>query len=910
MSKKLLYTIIFACVSFSSVAQDALYKLLAEKNYEKLEKQIAIALKNQPNNFVYLHVNAKLLAADKYENQNLHQAYNQLTRALLLYPQAKSSEIERARKWRVTSGNLRKDLDTVCTKILATAESLHTVQAYNDFLSTCPKCSKNTIEKANKIRSALAFELAKKENTFESFNNFVISYPRAEEAEQAATLRDEIAYNSALTSTSPEALKIFITRYPNSELIDKARNRFYKLSFEDAVRKGKFSDVEKFVRNNPTNDFSNAAIEKMVEIAKEQKNIHLLRRTVELSKDFNIHFNYALYEYYKFFSQDGEYRTLYMFVQQYPRSYLDTLLINEFKIADKGEGLEYQKALDSTAIPYFENYIKMAAPREKAFVALQKLISNDIANKQWDKALQTVRRFQPAFGESDERIKNLIEILQRPFDNSIEVKPLPGYVNTREGGEYSPIITANNKYLYFCGNKRNDNLGLEDIFVAEWKNNEWATPSLLQSLSNGRTNEAPLSISVDGTKMLYFREGVIYYSEKTAHGWSQGISVSRDINNAIWSADAMITADGNAIIFASVRKGETLNFYAEQNASLGLYHGSIHHQSDIYVSLKTPQGTWGKPMSLGPVINTIYTDRSPYLHSDMKTLYFSSDGHAGLGNLDVFKSTRLADTCWDCWSTPVNLGKEINNSEENWGYRIAPDGETFYFAGRLPNQTQNDIMMIGIPHKLKPDAVVYVSGKIATTDNKKLPATIVYEDLSTGERIGTATSDPTDGSYTISLPAGKIYGYYVESEGYYPQAEFIDLTKEKKNQTISHDIQAVSFEEMKRDSIPVRLNNLFFDTNKSSILSYSLPELKRIAQILKKLQMPVEISGHTDNVGDDDSNMELSLRRAQSVKDFLVEQGCAETLFSIKGYGETKFLESNSTAAGRAKNRRVELRFL
>lgn len=910
MSKKLFYTVVFFCISFTCVAQDALYKLLSEKNYDKLEKQIAIALKNQPNNFVYLHVNAKLLAADEYANQNLYQAYNQLIRALLLYPQAKPAEQERARKWRVTSANLKKDLDTVCTRILAIAENQNTVQAYNDFLSSCPKCSKATVEKADKFRSALAFEQAKKENTFDAYHAFVVSYPRAEETAQAVILRDEIAYNTALTSTSPEALKIFITRYPNSELIDKARQRFYKLSFEEAEREGDFNEFEKFIRTNPKNDYSNVAIEKMVDIAKRKKNVYLFRRTVELSKEWNIHFDYALYEYYKFFSQDGEYRTLYVFVQQYPRSYLDTLLAKEFKIADKGESLEYMKPLDSTAAPYFEEYITMAAPKEKAFVALQKLISIDITNKQWDRALQTVKKFQPAFGANDPRIKSLIEILQRPYDTSIEVQPLPGYVNTREGGEYSPVITANNKYLYFCGNKRIDNLGLEDIFVSEWKNNEWARPALVQDLSSVKTNEAPVSMSVDGTKMLYFREGVIYYSEKTAQGWTQGTSVSRDINNAIWSADAMITADGNAIIFASVRKGEGLNFYTEQNAALGLYHGSIHHQSDIYVSLKTPQGTWGKPMSLGSTINTIYTDRSPYLHTDMKTLYFSSDGHGGLGNLDVFKSTRLADTCWDCWSTPVNLGKEINNSEENWGYRIAPDGETFYFAGRLPNQTYNDIMMIAIPQALKPEAVVYVSGKIATSNNQKLPATIVYEDLSTGERIGAATSDPTDGSYTISLPAGKIYGYYVESEGYYPQAEFIDLTKENKNQTITHDIQAVSFEEMKRDSIPVRLNNLFFDTNKSTLLPYSLPELKRVAKILQKLQMSVEISGHTDNVGNDDANMNLSLRRAEAVKEFLVQQGCSETLFTIKGYGETKPIDINETAAGRAKNRRVELRFL
>ncbi|MDR1761511.1 MAG: hypothetical protein LBR55_03575, partial [Bacteroidales bacterium] len=460
MQKKLFYTFIFLCVSFTCVAQDALYKLLWEKNYDKLEKQITIALKNQPDNFVYLQVYAKLLAADEYTNQNLYQAYGQLVRALMLYPQAKPAEQERARKWKVTSANLKKDLDSVCVKLLAIAEKQHTVAAYNDFLSACPKCSKVTVEKAQQQSAALAFEQAQQENTFDAYHRFVISYPRAEKYSEAVALRDEIAYNTALTSTSPEALKIFIDRYPNSEFIDEARQRFYKLSFESLTNQGSFDEYEKFVRSNPKNEYSEAAIEKMIEIAKHKKNVYLFRKTVELSKDLDIRYNYALYEYYKFLSQDGEYRTLYMFVQQYPRSYLDTLLAKEFKIADKGESLEYVKPFDTAAAPYFEEYIAMAAPREKAFVALQKLISVDIANKQWDKALQKVRKFQPAFGVNDSRIKSLIEILQRPYDASIEVRPLPGYVNTREGGEYSPVITANNKYLYFCGNARPDNIGL------------------------------------------------------------------------------------------------------------------------------------------------------------------------------------------------------------------------------------------------------------------------------------------------------------------------------------------------------------------------------------------------------------------------------------------------------------------
>ncbi len=107
-----------------------------------------------------------------------------------------------------------------------------------------------------------------------------------------------------------------------------------------------------------------------------------------------------------------------------------------------------------------------------------------------------------------------------------------------------------------------------------------------------------------------------------------------------------------------------------------LYHGDRLPQSDLYICHKNQNGKWGKILKLPDVINTPYTERSPFLHPDMKTIYFSSDWHGGLGKLDVFMTKRLSDTCWNCWSEPINLGKEINGSNSDWGYKISTDGVT------------------------------------------------------------------------------------------------------------------------------------------------------------------------------------------------------------------------------------------
>lgn len=897
---------VFLC--FCSLhAQEMYYKLYNDGEYDKLEKRLVQAIANQPQNVLFNHAYGILYATKEYQKYDLNKGYEYLLQAKTLYPTISTNDKDRFSKLGLTQSRINKDFDTVCIKLWQNARAINTIESCNRFINTYSKASKDIKEQAIEYRNELAFNEAKKNNTIDAYQSYIQTYPKAQQVLLAITLRDEIAYEQALKINTLDAFRSFMNQYPQSKFYAQINTLYSERIFSEATKNKDYKSYERFVKENPKNVLLPIAIERMVDIAKEKQNIKLLKKTVDYS--VGIHYNYALYEYFKEFTKDGEYLTLYTFVQQYPRTYLDTLLAKEFKIAEKGERLDLAKPYDTLMAKYFEEYIRIAAPKEKAFVALQKYISNDIIAKDWNRALSKIKKFESYFGKNDKKIADLKQILSAQFDANVIVRPIPGKVNTPTGGEYAPIITADNKHLYFCGSKRSDNIGNEDIFISDNEQGEWGVPRLVKELSTPQYNEAVISISTDGTQMIYFREGVIYYSEKTFGGWTQGVSVSDHINSGEWTGDAWITGDGNALIFAAVRS-EGMNYYTEQNANLGVYHGAIHHQSDLYVSVKQANGSWGKPSSLGPTINTIYTERSPFLYHDMKTLYFSSDGHGGLGNLDVFTTTRLSDTCWDCWSTPVNLGKEINTPEENWGYRISPDGKNFYFAARKTGERFNDIMYVSIPSKFLPEHVMCLTGTLVDAKNKPIQATIIYEDLTLGTIVGEAKTDPIDGSYFIMLPNGKMYGYYIKHDAYYPESHFIDLTKSKESRTVREDIKAISYDQMKQDKVAVRLNNLFFDTNKSILLPYSIPELKRAAHIIQKYQLRIEISGHTDNVGEDDFNMDLSLRRAQAVKDFLVNEGCNAALFEVKGYGETKPAQTNETVEGRAKNRRVELRFL
>ena len=196
-------------------------------------------------------------------------------------------------------------------------------------------------------------------------------------------------------------------------------------------------------------------------------------------------------------------------------------------------------------------------------------------------------------------------------------------------------------------------------------------------------------------------------------------------------------------------------------------------------------------------------------------------------------------------------------------------------------------------------------------DNKNQPvvAKIRWEDLEAKKLIGIANSDPEDGSYFIVLPLGKLYGYYIDDDNLFPIASSLDLRNFKKQLNLSNDIKIITYDDMINNNVSASMNNIFFKTGSSNLESTSLPELRRIAKIIKEKDIRVNIIGHTDNIGTDANNQILSEERANTIKKILINEGCKDEDVITKGMGKTMPIASNDTEAGRAKNRRVEIKF-
>ena len=937
-------------INIDGNAQQKYYRLLEKKEFSKVDKKIKKELKSIKKGKVTVedprvkHVKSLLYNEKSYTIFNPDSAYTFLLSSLQVLIKVQDVKLLKDLKENLFNKNfIDQTMLAICENAFEIVNKKDTEKAYNQYLEFYKLGNEKVTKKVIQNRNNAAYQTALEMNSVESFQDFIDKYPKAEEVPVAIENRDVLAFASAEKKHAIESYKDFIGQYPNAKQIPEAWEHIYDIDFDKAKSINKASACYDHMRAYANSSHYDEALnlshdcEFNETIVADDLNSYREfvnrfgtknpKKSIALDTLFNhyerkLNFNgiefcvnksnpdqrkNLVLRYHDVYTIDGEWTTLSKFYNKYDDESLSEIKQKDYEIGELGKRIILINGYSKSQFNQYDEYIKQAAPKDRAYVALMRMIKEDVNDKKYSDALKKVQIYGDNFRDN-KNYKTLINILKSPIDNTIRIREISAINNDENGRQYCPEISADEKKIFFCGSSREDNLGGEDIFYSKKTgSNSWSTPKILESLNTMFGNEALEHMSADNTALYYFSGGTIKQSEITQTGFSSPIELNSNINQGSWQADISVSSDGNALFFSSIYS-ENLNYNNlssnSMTGTLADYHGSAGHQSDIYVSLKDANGNWGKALNLGAVINTIHCDRSAFLHPDMKTLYFSSNGHGGLGNLDVFVSKRLADSCWNCWSDPVNLGKEINSANSDWGYNINTDGDKAYFSRK------SKIAYINLPKHLRPNFVATVSGTVTNDKDEIVPCSIKWEDLETGKEIGTSKSNPKDGNYYMVLPLGKNYGYYIEKEGYFPLSNNVNVKKANKPISINEDIVLITFKQMIEEGVPVRLNNLFFNSGKSDLLPSSIPELKRVAKIIQQENLKVEISGHTDNVGDTKMNQKLSEDRANSVKTFLISEGVPKNLLTTIGLGESKPVESNNTKHGKAKNRRVELRFV
>ncbi len=469
---------------------------------------------------------------------------------------------------------------------------------------------------------------------------------------------------------------------------------------------------------------------------------------------------------------------------------------------------------------------------------------------------------------------------------------LPLTINTPDQSELLPVISADGKTLYFTRTRLGVDSGtVFDIWMSHIANDsDFSHPEFVGGNIASSYGIAVSSIAPDNNTLYLIGklhsdsppDERVYITHRTSTGWSipEGIKIQNLHPHGLYT-DYSFGPDQRTLLMA-----------IDRDSSLG--------DRDLYVSFfDAASHSWGTPRWLGADINTGFAEMTPNLASDNKTLYFSSDRPGGIGEVDVYRSTRLDDT-WQHWSKPENLGSNVNRLGRTSYYVEDAAGKYAFVAWKRMAGEQSDIYRVKVERAM---AVALIHGTVTDGNGKPLSGQIRYERLRDGTLLGTARSDPNTGAFQISLPAGENYSLRAEREGYFPTSDNIDLTNLTTFQSIERDLKLTKIE----SGVAITMKNVFFETDKATLLPASFTELDRVKELLAAHpEFKLQIAGHTDSIGSEPHNLRLANDRAESVVAYLTAHGVGAERLSAVGYGSAKPIATNSTEEGRAQNRRVE----
>lgn len=439
-------------------------------------------------------------------------------------------------------------------------------------------------------------------------------------------------------------------------------------------------------------------------------------------------------------------------------------------------------------------------------------------------------------------------------------------------GEFSPMFAQDDAVLYITSSRedaRGDSVsnitGMKnnDIFIVT-KNDkgEWQKPAILESEINTEFDEGTPSISADGSYLFYTFSPVdynrattttIYYSQRGSGSWNAGQKLRISTRDTLsLFAHPSVSPSGDYLYFVSDMPGG----YGGKD----IWRAGMNGNMVLFTE------------NLGPEINTAGDEMFPYIKND-STLYFSSDGHAGMGGLDLFEARLRQNNQW----AVTNMGFPVNSSMDDFGITFEKNGKRGFLSSNRDDARGRD----HIYSFEYPDVDVFVEGFAVDREDKFIPGakiSVISADGSQHEHI-----TKQDGTYKFNANRGATYLFMASADG------FLNLKKSLKTSVEEKDtVYFVDFE-MTPYNKPVILENIFYDFDKATLRPESKEELDGLIDLLNdNPSVAIELSAHTDRMGSEEYNQNLSLRRAQSVVRFLTDNEINENRLSAVGFGKAQ----------------------
>ncbi|MEM9674114.1 MAG: OmpA family protein [Bacteroidota bacterium] len=466
--------------------------------------------------------------------------------------------------------------------------------------------------------------------------------------------------------------------------------------------------------------------------------------------------------------------------------------------------------------------------------------------------------------------------------------------------ESAPVLSPDGNTLYFTITNHPENTkgtnGSQDIwYTKRSESGEWLPSQHLDAPFNREQYNQVMSVSADG-------QGVLVRSGSSKK-WD--FSLVRQVNG-VWQKPQPVHITN----FGSMCRGKfNGGFMSYDEKALLLYFSEVKDSkvSDLYVSFPEGSNRWSTPTKVAS-LNTRQDEFGPYLAPDNRTLYFASNRPGGHGGADVYRTIRQDDS-WQKWSKPENVGAPINTKGFDAFYAVG-EADSLVFTTRAHMSADGghlDIYGLQKIKKVPPSPpVIRLEGMVMNQKTQEfIEATV---EVSTSQQtIATEVTTAEEGVYVTELQESGIYRISASAEGFLAKIDSVQLGEVYTDTILFKDI----FLEPLEVGLSVRLNNIFFDYNKTTLRSESFEELDKVVEMLKTNEnLYIEIGGHTDDRGSDGYNEKLSQGRAEAVRQYLVDHWIEGDRVTAVGYGESQPEVPNDGEENWQINRRVEFTIL
>lgn len=680
--------------------------------------------------------------------------------------------------------------------------------------------------------------------------------------------KSRIAYANASKRNTIAAYNEFLSKYPSSDEHLQARERLSTLLEVKYSSLHTAQEYADFVESNAENALADSALLQLRRLIYNNRDIEAARLYLSRFK-LDPYYNEVYNKYYSWHAEEGNMSPIEKFEKENPDYPLQRALEADKERAIRIDRINLMEDFIEVDYTKYAGYVRQMTGKRIAIVPLQRMIQSQLTMHNYAGALARVRQFELCFENmAQSEYMELQQILSAPAT----------------GRKLSPVLTATYNIQNPSYNKVEDRMyytrigSTRRICYAEKQGGVWQPAGDARFANTDNDGLTIYGFYADGSHMLLGSAGDIWIAVKDGDQWRVSDIPPYPVNTDYVEADAYMLPDGSGMLLASDRpNGQNLQ------PSGSLYHGDTALASDIYFIPYTQNG-WGAAVNLGTMVNTPYSERSPILSRNLKTLYFITDGRGGLGYGDVYMCTRENVEDWTGWSKPRNMGKELNTGFKEANVAFDSDEKTLvvtsnYSLGRYSAYSfpaSHDITNTYIPYTLDVLGMESFLFRVRVADLTQQDVTQVVEYSGDGHSV------------ELYVHKDKRYAVLGDAGMYFVPAVIIE-PKTKTHQRL----KGYTLPVMVGMDKPVPLEAVDFEKSSANLLPVAIMQLEQLARFMAQnpsgeVEIVVNVSGR-----DDAFCYNLSLERGRAIRDYLVLNGIEENRITVSAYGNVNTKKSN-----------------